>query len=204
MNELTRESLVQVAHHYYPVGFPPEEDNYEEPLLAFQRTLEHQRWRAAWRKALDDWKEWADFLERLRAVFPGDDVEEVTQPWMAACVRCCVYLETSLPEGGRVVTRVVGAVSILAPLYLVYTTTETLRAGETSVRPRLTYEPADEARPCAEKLAQHIEEAFGYRPFPLELADVPLPDLRIGHLNLESERPTLLNALLGENLGNVP
>jgi hypothetical protein len=204
MNALTQESLVRIAHHYYPVGFPPEEDNYDEPLLAFQRTLEHQRWRAAWRKALDDWKEWADFLEHLQAVFPEYDVWDVTQPWMAACVRCCVYLETSLPEGGRLVTRVVGAVSILAPLYLVYTTTETLRAGETSARPRLTYEPADEARPCAEKLAQHIEEAFGYRPFPLELAEVPLPDLRIGHLNLESERPTLLNALLGENLGNVP
>jgi len=41
MNEFTRESLVQVVHHYYPVGFPPEEDNYDEPLLAFQRTLEH-------------------------------------------------------------------------------------------------------------------------------------------------------------------
>jgi len=204
MNELTQETLVRIAHHYYPVGFPPEEDNYDEPLLAFQRTPEHQRWRAAWQKALDDWKEWDDFLEHLRAVFPEYDVWDVTQPWMAACVRCCVYLETSLPEGGRVVTRVVGAVSILAPLYLVYTTTETLRAGETSARPRLTYKPADEARPCAEKLAQHIEKAFGYRPFPLELAYVSLPGLRIGHLNLESERPSLLNALIGENLGNVP
>jgi len=94
MNEFTQESLVRIAHHYYPVGFPPEEDNHDEPLLAFQRTPEHQRWRAAWRKALDDWKEWADFLEDVRAVFPEHDVWEVTQPWMAACVRCCVYLET--------------------------------------------------------------------------------------------------------------
>ncbi|PTL79614.1 hypothetical protein [Vitiosangium sp. GDMCC 1.1324] len=204
MNELTQEALVRIAHHYYPVGFPPEEDNYDESPLAFQRTPEHQRWRDAWRKALDDWKEWADFLASLQSVFPGHDVWDVTQPWMAACVRCCVYLETSLPDGCRVVTRVVGAVSILAPLYLVYVTTETLRAGETPARPQLTYESTGEARDCADTLAQYIEKMLGYRPFPLMLADVPLPDLRVGHLNLESNRPTLLNALLGESLGNLP
>lgn len=203
MSELTQADLVRIAHQYYPMGFPPEEDNYNEPLLAFQRTPEHQRWRAAWEKFMQ-WERWDAFLEELETAFPGHDVWEVTQPWMSACGRCCVYLREPLPDGGRVVTRVAGAVSLLAPLYLVYVTKETLRPGQTLPRQPPDYAPTGEVKPYAEKLARHIEQTFGYRPFPMDLADVPLTDLRIGHLNQEVDRPTLLNALLGENLGNLP
>ncbi len=203
MNELTQADLIRLAHRYYPKGFPPEEDNYDEPLLAYQRTPEHQRWRAAWEEFLE-WPRWDAFLEELERSFPCHEVWDVTQPWMSACRRCCVYLEEPLPDGGRLVTRIAGAVSLLAPLYLVYVTTQTVRPDKSFTPPRLTLAPTGEGKDCADRLARHLERAFDYRPFPLELAEVTLPNLRIGHLNLESDRPTLLTALFGENLGNLP
>ncbi len=116
---------------------------------------------------------------------------------------CCVYLRHPLPEGGQVLTQVVGAVSILAPLYLVYVTTQTVRPDKTATRPLLDFAPTGEAKAPADTLARLIEQVFGYRPFPLELADLPLPDLRVESLN---EAPTLLGALFAarDSLANLP
>lgn len=97
----------------------------------------------------------------------------------------------------------VGAVCILAPLYLVYMTTTLVGPDKTSTQPRLTFEPSGEAKAYADTLARHIEQLFGYRPFPLELADIPLPDLRVESLY---EPPTLLGALFAsrDTLANLP
>lgn len=193
--------LSRVAHHYYPFGFPLDEDDDEEPVPAYQRTPEFLRWQEAWEKSLA-WKEWKAFIRDARADFAGLDLGDVTAPYRSACRRCCIYLRNPLPDGGQLLTRVAGAVSVLAPLYLVYTTTQTLRPDKTWTRPKLHFALTGEAKPHAEKLAQHIEKAFGYRPFPMELADAALPDLRIG----DEEHPTLLQALLAgpEHLENLP
>jgi hypothetical protein len=203
MNDPRTAELIQMARHYYPAGYPVWEDDDEEPVLAYQRTPEYQRWLELRQKTWDDWKEWDDFLEGLRAAFPGHDLQDVTYPSADACSRCCLYLSESLPDGGQVVTRVVGAVCILAPLYLVYTTTTLVGPDKTSTQPRLSFEPSRDAKPYADTLARHIEQVFGYRPFPLELADVPLPDLRIESLY---EPPTLLGALFAarHTLANLP
>ncbi|PTL77013.1 hypothetical protein [Vitiosangium sp. GDMCC 1.1324] len=203
LNDPRAAELIRIAWHYYPAGYPVWEDDDEEPVLAYQRTPEYQRWSAIRQKTWDDWKEWEDFLESVRAVFPGHVIRDVTYPSTDACSRCCLYLEEPLPDGGRVVTRVVGAVCILAPLYLVYTTTATVRPDKTSTRSRLTFEPAGEAKPFADAMARLIEQSFDYRPFPLELADIPLPDLRVESLY---EPPTLLGALFAsrDTLDNLP
>jgi hypothetical protein len=203
MNDPRAAELIRVARHYYPAGFPVWEDDDEEPVPAYQRTPEFQRWNSARQGAWDDWKEWNDFLENVRAVFPGHDLRDVTPPSVDACCRCCLYLHEFLSDGSRVITRVVGAVSILAPLYLVYVTTMMVRPDGTATRPQLTFEPVGDAKPYANELARHIERAFGYRPFPLDLADVSLTELRIDALY---ERPTLLGALFASRdaLGNLP
>lgn len=203
MNDPRTAELIRVARHYYPAGYPVWEDDGEESVPAYQRTPEFQRWSALRQKAWEDWKEWDDFVERVRSLFSGYDVRDVTPPSVDACCRCCVYLREPLPDGGRVVTRVVGAVSILAPLYLVYVTTETVRPDKTSTGAQLTFEPTGEAKPYADELARLIERTFGYRPFPLELADIPLPELRVAFLY---EQPTLLGALFAarDTLENLP
>jgi hypothetical protein len=203
MNDPRAAELIQVARHYYPAGYPVWEDDDEEPVLAYQRTPEYQRWHELLQKARDDWKQWDDFLDGLRSALPGHDLRDVTYPLADACSRICLYLREPLPDGGRIVTRVVGAVCILAPLYLVYTATTTVGPDKIATQPRLSFEPSGEAKPYADTLARHIEQVFGYRPFPLELADVPLPDLRVESLY---ESPTLLGALFAsrDTLANLP
>jgi len=202
MNDPRAAELIRIARHYYPAGYPVWEDD-EAPEPAYRRTPEYQRWRELREQTWEDWKQWDDFLERAWSAFPGLHVSDVTYPSTDACSRCCVYLEQPLPDGGRAVTRVVGAVSILAPLYLVYATTETRRPGDRVARPPPGFSPTGEAKSAADTLVRLIEQVFGYRPFPLELADIPLPDLRIDSLH---EPATLLGALFadGGTLANLP
>jgi hypothetical protein len=200
-NDPRAAELIRVARDFYPAGFPPWEDDHDEPVLAYQRTPEYQRWEAAWEVALR-WRHWASLMAELRAAFPDGKMGSLTPAYHAACRICCLYLEQSLPDGSQVVTRVAGAVSILAPLYLVYTTTQFLRFDGTSSPPQLSFdlERTRWTRPYEDKVAHHIERVFGYQPFPLDMADVPLPDLRVGDV---SGQPTLLSALLTERNGLV-
>jgi len=203
VNDPRAAEFIRMARHYYPEGFPPWEDDLDEPVPAYQRTPEYQRWHAAWEEARQ-WAPWDGLLEELRAAFPGLGVSDVTYPFADANLRCCVYLNKPLPDdGARVITRVAGAVSVLAPVYLVYVTTQTHKADGTATPSQLTFEPTGEARAHADTLARHIERVLGYRPFPLELADVPLPGLRVDFLH---EPPTLLGALFDarEQLDNLP
>lgn len=201
MNDLRAAELSRIARRFYPTGFPSWEDDHDEPVLSYQRTPEHQRWEAAWEEALR-WTHWASLMNDLRAAFPGSKMGSLTPAYHTACRFCFLYLEQSLADGSQLVTRVAGVVSILAPLYLVYTTTQLLRSDGTSTQPQLSFEvePSRWTSPYEEKMAHHIEKVFGYQPFPLDLADVPLPDLRVGDVH---GQPTLLSALLSDRNGLV-
>ncbi|HZH15934.1 MAG TPA: hypothetical protein VE057_16410 [Archangium sp.] len=194
MRAFTRAELLRIAHDHYPPG--------STVFIDIDRsTPEFQRFSAAWKKAMT-WERWASLLGGLRAAFPGLPVGNVTQPGMSACLRCCVYLERPLPDGGRVLTRLAGAVSVLAPLYLVYATVQHIRADGTYSRPRYFLQPPDAIKPHAELLVQHLEWELDYRPFPLELANVPVPSRCVYFLN--GGEPSLLDALLGRDLDNLP
>src|SRR4051794_29233498 len=105
MTEPTREALIGLARRYYPSGFPVEKDDYSQPLLAHQRTPEHERWRTAWKEALA-WKQWDVLLDRLESAFPAEGVRDATQPWHSACRRCCLYVKGPHLDGSQVVIRV--------------------------------------------------------------------------------------------------
>ncbi|WP_324994401.1 hypothetical protein [Hyalangium sp.] len=179
-----------------------EEDDYSQPLLAHQRTPEHERWRSAWKKALA-WEQWDQVLAAVESAFPENGVRDATQPWHSACRRCCLYVKEALPAGGQTVIRIVAAASVLAPLYVTYVTTRTLKPGARASSPQLTFEPPQEAKPQVDALTRVIERELGYRPFPLELAEVTLPDVRVGYRNSLAP-PTLLDALFSDDLANLP
>jgi hypothetical protein len=194
MKAFTRAELIRIAHQHYPPG--------STVFIDIDRASpEFQRWSEAWDKALA-WDRWASLLGGLRVAFHGRPVGNVTQPGLSACLRCCVYLERPLPEGGRVLTRLAGAVSVLAPLYLVYSTVQHIGADSVRDRPQLFLQPPDEIRPHAELLVRHLERELGYEPFPLELANEPVPGRCVYYFN--GGEPSLLDALLGRDLGNLP
>jgi hypothetical protein len=226
MSELTRESLVGIARQFYPAGFPAEAEDLSEPVPAYQRTPEHERFMAAWEKALA-WPEWKKLMKELPHAFPGMGVGSGTQPFVSACLRCFVYRVEPMPGGERFATRIAAAVSVLAPVYAVYVTTQLWRPTYTTYgkpggthpsgaatddessrlyhfsQPQLTLEPPSTVKPEADTLARVIEELLGYQRFPLALADELLPELRVGFLNGEGP-PTLLEALLSDNLAHLP
>lgn len=202
MSEFTRDVLTRIAHQYYPSGFPVEKDDYSQPLLAHQRTPEHDQWRAAWRKALV-WEQWDHLLNALEDTFPSEDPSDATQPWHSACRRCCIYITGPLSEGRQTLTRVAAAASILAPLYVTYVTTRILKPGVRPSPPQMTFEPPREVAPQAALLSQIVERELGYRPFPLEFGGVTLSDLRVGFRN-SMQPTTLLEALFSDHLENLP
>jgi hypothetical protein len=202
MSELTREALISTARQYYPSGFPVEQDDYSQPLLAHQRTPEHERWQAAWKKALA-WEQWDRLLDALEVEFPAGRGRDATQPWHSACRRCCLYAKKPLSEGSHVVIRIAVAASVLAPLYVTYVTTRTLKTSSRASAPRLAFIPPEEVKPQADVLARLVEQELGFRPFPLEFAGVAIPEIRVGYRNSMAP-PTLLDALFSDDLANLP
>ncbi|WP_225410150.1 hypothetical protein [Stigmatella hybrida] len=99
-------------------------------------------------------------------------------------------------------TRVAAAVSVLMPSYLVYSTTQTLWNRRSATLPQLFIEPLSGARQPASTLASLLEQVLGYKPFPLQLAEVPLPGIRVPYLF--KAQPTLLTALFSDHLENLP
>jgi len=198
MMDLTETSLVKLARHFYPTGHPVRNDEYDaDGLLPHQRTPEHARWREAWSKAMD-WPEWQALRQEMKSAFPV--YADCTQPWVSVCRRCCVYVDRPLPNGTTLHTRVAAAASVLAPLYLVYCTTD-VRVGKRSEEHRFLWEVPDEVKPQAATLAELVERVLGYQAFPLQFTQVWVPGIRVGNGN--GEGATLLDALFDDELDSL-
>ena len=189
MTRPMKEELLQIARTHYP---PRSASAYtESPSRA---------WDEAWDRALA-WKECDTLIQALQAAFPMARAARFMQPRHSACIYCALLLENRDHNGGRHLTRIVGALSVLAPLYLIYVTHEHIGTPRPP-RARATFSPEGPEKAPAAQLAQLIEQYLGYRPFPLELADVPLPELQVDFLH--SEEPTLLTVLFSNHLEDLP
>lgn len=188
-----KEELIQLARTHYP---PRSASVLTEP-----HSSEQQAWNEAWARAMD-WKECDALIQALEASFPTARAARFMQPRHSACIYCILLLENRDTGGGRHRTRIVGALSVLAPLYLIYVTHESTGPSQPSAQPRVTFSPEGPEKAPATMLARLIEQHLGYRPFPLELADVALPDIQVDFLH--SEEPTLLTALFSNHLEDLP
>jgi hypothetical protein len=205
MSDLTAEELLRSVHHAY----------------------QPERWQEAWRHALET-EPWEPLRHALEAEFPGYELGTHTPAHHASCYTCIVYL----PRSPSARIRVAGAVSLLAPVYLVYGTVEHIGATraerdqqlERAVeelrdagpwesrfarfqqalppRPQLHLPPTAEMQPTATLMAGLIERNLGHRPFPLALATLPVPGIRVPYL--DAGEPTLLSALFTRDLTSLP
>lgn len=220
MSSVTAESLIREARQFYPSlsRFPPEKDfpiitppgqeGRADFKLPFQETPEFKRWHEAWTQAVRETEPWRVLLNGLRPQFPTLQFGSYTPAYMSGGYACILYLrqpQTNGREGFRFI-RVAAAISLLAPLYFVYGTIQVTTPIPLEERtpwkshdpherfsaPELFLQPTEEMQPYADMLARHVEQAFNHRPFPLELADVPVPDIRVPYLN--GEQATLMNA----------
>lgn len=235
MSDIALEELLRSVDHYYPVGFPLESDTNDHNPQPYQRTAEYERWEASWQAVLETApRPWTRIIDSLRGELPGHSFGSYTPVCQTACYAVIIYLETPRPDGqkGYRLVRIAGAISLIAPTYLVYGTVEwvsprppdyeqriqealeeigkpgpfeqRLEAMRKKLppRPQVFLHPTVEMEPYAVTMARHIERVLGYRPFPLKWADVPLPNHRIHYLHY-TEKPTLLNALFMSQLDNL-
>jgi hypothetical protein len=193
MSTAKKEELIRIARTYYPPRGSSASGEQPPPESLF--------WEEAWDKAME-WKECDTLIQALQAAFPTHRVARFTQPRKVACIYCIVLVESRDPTGRRHLTRVVGAISVLAPLYLIYVTKESPDAAQPPLRPQVIFSLKGREKPYADTLAQLIEQYLGYRPFPLQLADVPLPDIVVDFLH--TDPPTLLTALFANHLEDLP
>lgn len=209
MNDVTAEELLGIARRYYP--------SQEVPPAESERTPEFQRWGEAWAGAVES-RPWSMLLDALRAELPGHEVSAYTPAYVTSAYACIIGRREPRADGadGYRFVRVAGAVSLLAPVYLVYGTCQLVTpfsAEERATRPwreererrsppELSLPPTEEMQSHADTLARCIEHHLGYRRLPLEVARVRLSDLRVHYLH-EGQEPTLLNAFFFDDLENL-
>lgn len=189
--ELSAEQLLSIARNYW------RSDRYHH--LTQEMSPEAHRLEARWEQELRKLDQWHAFLDELEQALPGFTIGDGTAT-PDACFRCVAYPVTGrpLPPFDWVV---VGCVSILAPIYMVYGV-EYERDGRTRRGSRISFEPLPpRMRLAADVLARKIEATFGVSALPRELAETPVP------LVVEWKEPpetTLFHALFTNQPESVP
>ncbi len=185
------DQLLDIARRYWR----SDKDYY----LRQEKSPETERLQALWERELGKVAHWKAFLQDLQQELPGFTIGNVITTADAG-LRCIAYpvTGTPLPPFHQAV---VGCVSIVAPVYIIYGV-EYARMGGARTPPRIVFEPLPpEMRFPADVIARRIETTFGVSALPRELAETPVP------LFVEWKEPpdtTLFHALFTSEPGNLP
>ncbi|WP_309892348.1 hypothetical protein [Archangium sp.] len=171
--DLSTPQLLELVHQHYPANLRDAEEGYTE-------SEQYQRLLRARQGALKSSEAWERLVSRLTAVLPDCRVED----WSIIfggdnCWRVRVYLPEvpRISGGGQEVRAVVVLVSILAPLYVRYSSLRKLvdrRWEET----KLVYEDLPETKPYADKVEMLVRSELSVRPLTLDALFAPVPDIQ--------------------------
>ncbi|HEX8441448.1 hypothetical protein [Archangium sp.] len=186
------EQLLSIARAYWR----PDKD-YQ---LRQEKSPEYKKFEARWDQELKQIDRWHAFLRGLKRELPDFTIGDGTAT-PDACFRCVVY-----PAKGRPMPPlpwiVVGCVSILAPIYIVYGVRYGRVGNRTRLNPRVCFEPfPPEMKHPADVISRKIEEIFGLSKLPRELAETPVP---LFVQWVEPPETTLFHALFTNEPDNVP
>jgi hypothetical protein len=166
---LTVEELLSRARPYWPTD--------PECVMRGEDTQETARRFALWdREVKQRGGEWYAMLADLRQELPGFGVHMVTAP-SDTCFSCSAYPPKE-QEKPPLVQLVVGCMSMIAPVYMVY-------GLHYESRPKKFYKNSNhqlffeelppELRGPADAVARRIESRFGASRLPPDLAATPVP-----------------------------
>jgi hypothetical protein len=104
------------------------------------------------------------------------------------CWRVRVVLpEVSKFPGGEEYRTVVVLVSILTPIYVLYSSFQQHQGGEFSPA-RLFYEEVPETKPYADKVEALVRSRLHVHRLPIEILFTPVPDIQCGNVSLNEAR----------------
>jgi hypothetical protein len=191
MKNLSKDDLLAIVRSYY--------DSHNKFLYTSETSQETKRLHALWTHRLEDMGSWNTFLDELERELPNLIIGD-TLSTSDGGPRCLVYppKESRSPKANWVV---VGCVSLLAPVYMVYgVECDYTEGGFRNERASFEQPPPSMALP-AQIVARKIERTFGFSAVSRELAETPVP-LFVG--GLEPSEATLFHALFTSDPSVIP
>lgn len=191
MKPLSKDDLLAIVWNYY--------DSSDKFLYTIETSPAAKRLHALWARRLEDMGSWNAFLDELESELPAFVIGD-TLSTSDGGPRCLVYppKEAGAPTANWVV---VGCVSLLAPVYIVYgVECDYADSGRRSEKVSFAQPPPDMALP-AQVVARKIEETFGFSAIPREIAETPVP-LFVG--SREPSEATLFHALFTSDPSIIP
>ena len=177
--DISAPRLLEVVHRYHPTNLYSGEAGYYESAQ-YQR-LEEARDEAMKHPAL-----WKRCLARLSEVLPECKVQDWTTLFSNDnCWRVRVYLPevVKLPGGVEEFRAVVVLVSILAPVYVLYSSFQ--RNSEQGASPSTTfYEDVPETKAHADKVEAIVREMLNVHRLPNEMLFTLVPDIQVRNTRL--------------------
>jgi len=178
-DSLSTSRLLELVHQYYPANLRDSEEGYVE-------SAQYQRLLRARQDALKNSGPWEHLVSKLTETLPGCRVED----WSVLfsndnCWRVRVYLPDvrQLEDGGQEVRAIVVLVSILAPVYVRYTSSRKL-VGRRWEETKLFYEDVPETKPHADKVEALVRSELGVRPLPHDTLFTQVPDIQCRNTSL--------------------
>jgi hypothetical protein len=180
MNEdFSASRLIELLHRYYPINLYSDQEEYGE-------SEQYQRMLALRAHALKNPAEWKRLIARLREVLPECKVQDWTVLFSDDnCWRVRVYLPEvlKLPGGVEEFRAVVVLVSILAPVYVLYSSFQ--QNSEKGASPSETfYEDVPETKSYADKVEGLVRDVLHVHRLPNETLFTPVPDIQCGNVSL--------------------
>lgn len=191
MTTPSRDDLLAIVRNYY--------DPTNKFLYTPEASQETKRLQALWTQWLENMGPWHDFLDGLEGELP-DFIVGDTLSTSDGGPRCLVYPpKKSRPSTGNWV--VVGCVSLLAPVYMVYgVERDEVDGGLRHEKARFGHPPPGMSLP-AHAVARKIETTFGFSAVSREIAETPVP-LFVG--GREPSEATLFHALFTSDPSTIP
>lgn len=172
--DLSSSGLLELVHRYYPA-------NRWESDEGYVASEQYQRLIQARQEALNNADSWERLLSKLRQELPGCSVED----WSALfstdnCRRARVYLPEipQLEDGRQEYRAVVLLVSVLAPVYVRYSSFRRRIRQHLWEKPTLFYEDVPETQPYANKVDALVRAELGVHPLPHDTLFTLVPDIQ--------------------------
>jgi hypothetical protein len=172
--------LIELVHRYYPVNLSNGGPGYTESK-EHQQLLELRREASARHST-----RWEKLIHLVQEALPECTVENWTVLWGEDnCWRARVYLPAPVGAGDeRQFQAVVLLVSILAPVYVLYSSFHA-RTGEGQFeQPTLLYEAVPETKRVTEVVGAISRSALGVQPLSNEVLFTSVPDIQCGNVTL--------------------
>jgi len=178
--DLSTPGLLELVHRYYPANLWEDDEGYV-------RSEQYQRLLRTRQEALKNSGPWEHLRSKLMEALPACQVED----WSIIfggdnCWRVRVYLPEVLQLAGGVqeFRAVVVLVSILAPVYVRYSSFHRRVRQHLWETPTLFYEDVPETKPYADKVEALMRSELGVQPLPHDTLFTPVPDIQCRNTSL--------------------